>query len=89
MDYKRLLGGIGAGFVVGGSIAYWAAPTGQWMIGMATIGMGIAILTVLLFTKTTDSVFNWVGSFRHDANHQVDIDEDKLKGSWSADGKRN
>jgi len=88
MEYKRLLGGIGTSAIVGGSIAYWGAPTGEWLPGMIVIGMGIAILTVMLFTKTTDSVFNWVGNRYNKTEHTIDSPEDVVKGSWSADGKR-
>ncbi len=88
MDIKQTLGVSGFCCLAVGSIAFLAAPVGQWMIPMLIAGIGVMMLTVLLFTKTTDSVFNWVNSFKHDANHQVDIDESKLKGSWSNNGKR-
>lgn len=89
MTIKQLCGGMGASMLAGGSILFFAMPSPLWLYGIAIAGIGIAILMTLLFTKTTDSVFTWVNSFKRDANHQVDIDETKLKGSWSADGKRN
>ncbi len=89
MDIKQTLGGFGASMLAGGTILFLIAPPGQWLTGGMIAGIGIAILITLLFTKTTDSVFTWVNSFKHEVHHSVDIDESKLKGSWSADGKRN